>query len=162
MTNSEAQLRQALGYIRWFASLEGDHFDRLLLIASLRSVEADVRLFSEGDPQDYLYILLKGRVAIEIHDPTRGRLRLATVEPVDVFGWSSVTPVVRQRTASATTVLPCELVAFDAEGLRQACDEDHDLGYVVMRRMANVIAARLQVTRLQLLDLFSHPGDEAR
>lgn len=160
MAKKDAQLREALGFIRWFASLKDEHFDRLLKIASLQSVEAGERLFSEGDPQDYLYVLLKGRVAIEIHDPTRGRLRLATVEPVDVFGWSSVTPIVRQRTASATAVLPSDLVAFDADALRMACEEDHELGYVVMRRMANVIAARLQITRLQLLDMFSHPGEE--
>jgi CRP-like cAMP-binding protein len=159
MAKVKPDLKAALGTIPWFAELKDEHFDKLLSIASLRSVAANVRLFSEGDPQDFLYVLLKGRIAIDLHDLSRGRLRLATVEPIDVFGWSSVTPVVRQRTASATTVLPCELIALDADELRRLCDEDHDLGYVVMRRLMNVIAARLQVTRLQLLDMFSHPGE---
>jgi len=30
-----------------------------------------------------------------------------------------------------------------------------------MRRLANVVASRLLVTRLQLLDMFAHPGQEA-
>jgi hypothetical protein len=41
------------------------------------------------------------------------------------------------------------------------CETDHDLGYVVMRRLANVIAGRLLVTRLQLLDMFANPKVEA-
>jgi hypothetical protein len=41
-------------------------------------------------------------------------------------------------------------------------EEDHDLGYVVMRRLANVIASRLLVTRLQLLDMFANPTMEVR
>jgi CRP/FNR family cyclic AMP-dependent transcriptional regulator len=42
--------------------------------------------------------------------------------------------------------------------LRKACDADHDLGYVVMRRLANIVAARLMVMRLQLVDMFSNPA----
>jgi hypothetical protein len=46
--------------------------------------------------------------------------------------------------------------------LRQFCEEDHELGYIVMRRMANVVASRLLMTRLQLLDMFADPsGEEA-
>jgi CRP/FNR family cyclic AMP-dependent transcriptional regulator len=159
MSTEQERLHQALEAIPWFAELAPDHFDRLLTIGELRRVEPEERLFNEGDPQDFLYVLLRGRVAIEMHVPTRGRVRLATVEPPDVFGWSSVTPVVRQRTASATVVLPSELAAFDAGRLRRLLDQDHELGYLVMRRMANVIAGRLLTTRLQWLDMFASPDD---
>jgi CRP-like cAMP-binding protein len=79
---------------------------------------------------------------------------------MDVVGWSSVTPVVRRRTAGAQAVLPSSLVRLDAKGLRQLCDEDFELGYIVMRRMANVVASRLLTTRLQLLDMFANPSSE--
>ncbi|MGA9533797.1 MAG: Crp/Fnr family transcriptional regulator [Anaerolineales bacterium] len=158
MTEDQEHLRQALRAIPWFAELAAEHFDQLLDIGFTLQAEPGEHLFQEGDPQDYLYVLLRGRVAIELHVPARGRLRLATVEPPEVFGWSSVTPVVRQRTASATVVLPSELAAFDADQLRMLMDQDHDLGYLVMRRMANVIAGRLLTTRLQWLDMFALPG----
>ncbi|HEX9796795.1 MAG TPA: Crp/Fnr family transcriptional regulator [Anaerolineales bacterium] len=159
MSKEDPAVRARLAEIPWFMELEQSHFDRLLSIASLRQVEAGERIFSESDEQDNLYILARGRVAIELHVPSRGRVRLATVEPLEVFGWSSVTPVVRLRTASASAVLPSELIAFPADRLRAACDADPTLGYVVMRRLANVIAARLMVTRLQLLDIFAHPSE---
>jgi hypothetical protein len=50
---------------------------------------------------------------------------------------------------------------MDAQKLRRFAEEDHDFGYVLMRRMANVVASRLLVTRLQLLDIFANPTEEA-
>ena len=153
-------LRAALQTIPWFMELKSEHFEQLCGISSLKTFEPGDELFREGDKEDYLYIVLEGRVAIEIYVPARGRMRLFTAEPMDVVGWSSVTPVIRQRTASARAVLPSCLVALDAQVLRRICEEDHDLGYIVMRRLANVVASRLLITRLQLLDMFANPVQE--
>ncbi len=155
-----AAIEAALQAIPWFQRLRADHFVSLAQIAALRTAPAGETLFREGDPEDYLYILLEGRIALEINVPGRGRTRLMTAEPLDVIGWSSVTPVVRRRTATAVAVLPSRLVALDAPALLRRCDADPGLGYVVMRRLANVVAQRLMITRLQLLDMYAHPTEE--
>jgi CRP-like cAMP-binding protein len=130
-------------------------------IAEVVLLEKDEMLFRQGDTQDYLYILIEGRVAVELYSPVRGSLRVFTAEPLDVVGWSSATPVVRQRTASARAVLDSRLVALNAAGLNRLCEEDSELGFLVMRRLANVVAGRLMICRLQLVDLFGHPeGDD--
>ena len=157
--STEDELTTALCSIPWFQELEENLFDLLLSISALRTFESRDEIFKEGDKEDYLYIVLEGRVALEMYVPGKGRVRVYTAEPMDVVGWSSVTPVVRQRTASARAVLPSRLIAIDSTKLRLLCDQNHDLGYVVMRRLANVIASRLLVTRLQLLDMFSHPQE---
>ena len=36
--------------------------------------------------------------------------------------------------------------------------DDHELGYELMRRFAEVIVSRLQATRMQLLDVYHHDG----
>jgi CRP-like cAMP-binding protein len=154
--SNEQELTDALCSIPWFQELESQHFEKMKEIASLREYESRQEIFKEGDKEDFMYIVLEGRVALEMFVPGRGRVRIFTAEPMDVIGWSSVTPVVRQRTASAHAVLPSRLVALDSARLRLLCEQDHDLGYVVMRRLANVIASRLLVTRLQLLDMFAH------
>jgi len=154
------ELVEALQVIPWFQELSDEHFNKIAEISHITQVEKDQTLFSEGDKEDYLYVVLEGRVAIEIYNPIRGRIRIYTAEPTDVVGWSSVTPVVRQRTASVRAVLDSRLVAIDAQKLRCLCDEDCYLGYIFMRRMANVVAGRLMVTRLQLLDIFANPSGE--
>jgi CRP-like cAMP-binding protein len=154
------QLISALQSVPLFQQLSQEHFEKVLEITTLVELDAKQELFREGDLEDFLYIVIQGRVAIEISVPSRGRIRIFTAEPMDEIGWSCITPVVRQRTAGARTVLPSCLAKIDAAKLRQICDEDCDFGYIIMRRMSNVIASRLLTTRLQLLDMFSHPGKE--
>ena len=158
--NTKKELVSALQVIPWFQELSEDHFNKLVEISHIVEIEKDQTLFSEGDQEDYLYLVLEGRMAIEIYGPARGHIRIYTAEPMDAVGWSSVTPIVRQRTASVRAVLDSRLVALDAPKLRALCEEDHHLGYIIMRRLANIVAGRLMVTRLQLLDLFAHPAKD--
>ena len=155
--DEQTELINLLQTIPWFQELEPGIFDKIAGICELVSFEAGQHLFREGDKEDYLYIVIEGRVAVEIHVPGRGKMRIYTAEAMDIIGWSSITPVVRQRTAGARSVLPSRLVRMQASQLYRLCDEDHDLGYVVMRRLSNVVASRLLTTRLQLLDMFAHP-----
>ena len=159
MTSNE--VRKILKSIPWFAELKPEHFEALAQISSIHSLPENTDVFREGDREDRLYIVVEGRVGLEITVPHRGRVRILTAEPMDIVGWSSVIPVVRQRTASARTVLASTLIGLDSERLRQLCDEDHDLGYIVMRRISNIIASRLLTTRLQLIDMFAAPDTEA-
>lgn len=157
---TEQELISALETIPWIQELDPAYFEKLASISSVIEVNAGEKLFSQGDKQDYLYVILKGRVAIEIAVPGKGRVRIYTAEPSEMLGWSSVTPVVHQRTAGAVTVLPCALVRMKASKLQQLFNQNHSFGYVVMQRIANVAASRLLVTRLQLLDIFSHSSKE--
>jgi CRP-like cAMP-binding protein len=145
--------------IPWFQAMTAEHFNKMVSISKIFKFEPGQSIFHEGDKEDYLYIVLEGRVAIEISIPGRGRIRILTADAMEVVGWSSVTPVVRQRTAGARAVLPSRILAIDASDLRRLCDEDHSLGYYVMRRLANVVAGRLLTTRLQLLDMFANPSE---
>jgi CRP-like cAMP-binding protein len=158
--DEKTKLINAMQSVPWFQQMSQEHFERLLEITSLIEVEAKQELFREGDSEDFLYVVIRGRVAIEMSVPSRGRVRIYTAEPMDEVGWSSVVPVVRRRTASARAVLPSTLLKIDAVKLRQLGEEDCGLGYLIMRRMSNVIAGRLLTTRLQLLDMFAHPGEE--
>jgi CRP-like cAMP-binding protein len=157
-TNDKSELIDALQAIPWFQELPSDHFSKLIDISCLRTLEAGEDLFREGDKEDCLYTVLEGRIGIEMRVPGRGKIRIYTAEPMDIVGWSSITPVVRQRTAGARAVLPSRVMCMNAQLLYKACEEDHDLGYIVYRRLANVVASRLLTTRLQLLDMFAHPG----
>ena len=154
---SQQELIKSLQAIPWFQMMTPEHFNKIASIAKICKYEPGQVIFHEGDKEDYLYVVLEGRVAIEMSVPGRGRVRMLTAEPMEEVGWSSVTPVVRQRTAGARAVLPSRLVAFDASELRKMCDEDHDFGYYVMRRLVNVVAGRLLTNRLQLLDMFANP-----
>jgi CRP/FNR family transcriptional regulator, cyclic AMP receptor protein len=50
---------------------------------------------------------------------------------------------------------PTRALVFDANCLRAKCEQDHDLGYEMSKRFSNIITARLDATRLQLLDIYT-------
>ncbi len=152
--------REILQSIPWFGDLDPEHFEKLVRISSVHNLLENEDVFREGDRQDKLYIVVEGRVALEIFIPHQGRVRILTAEEMDVIGWSAVTPGLRTRTASAKAVIPSCLIGIDSEELRQLSKEDYEFGYIIMRRIAHIIASRLMVTRLQLLDMFASPNED--
>ena len=45
-------------------------------------------------------------------------------------------------------------LALDGKCLRTKCDKDHDFGYEMLKRLADVFQSRMEATRLQLLDVY--------
>src|SRR5574340_1279749 len=93
------QITTELQKISWFRELNPEHLHKIAAISHLRKIKADEVLFREGDSEDNLYIGVEGRIALNIFVPHRGKIRISTAEPLDVFVWSSVTPTIHQRTA---------------------------------------------------------------
>lgn len=151
------EVTEELAKIPWLRELSAEHIRKIASISTIRRVKAGEIIFREGDTHESVYIVLEGRIGLEMFVPHKGKVRFYTADQWEIFGWSSVTPNVHLRTAGATAVLDGAVLRVDAEKLGQACDEDHTLGYLVMRRLARVVAGRLLVTRLQLLDMFANP-----
>ena len=111
-------------------------------------------IFRESDVGEFVYLIKEGQVALSISVPGQGRKSILTLGPGQILGWSSLFPSGR-KTANARTVTPTQTLAFNASQLREAMDEDRDLGCALLWAIADVIAGRLRATRLQLLDIFA-------
>jgi CRP-like cAMP-binding protein len=133
--------------------LDPGQVDQLAQIANPVEWSAGTVVFREGDRDALLYVVKEGRVAIEIAVPGRGRVIILTVGPGEVFGWSSIFHQ-RPKTASARAIEPTTALALDAVRLRELCDADPRLGYVLTRRLLEVVSERLKATRMQLLDIY--------
>lgn len=141
---------QSMEFVRDF---ETQHLEKLASIATEVAFSEGEVIFREGDVGELVYLIREGRVALEIRMPGRGRVSLLTVGPGELLGWSSMFPG-RHKTAGARAVRPTRAIAISAAQLWEICEADHDLGYPIMWRVAEVIAGRLAATRLQLLDMF--------
>ena len=155
MSQSHAISRSALDQLTFTQGLESDQQDRIVEIARMREWNAGVTVFREGDFDSSLYVVETGRVAIDIAVPGRGRMTILTVGPGEVFGWSSLF-LQRPKTASARTVEPTRALLLAADPLRELCDTDPRLGYLLTRRILDVVSERLKATRMQLLDIYGH------
>lgn len=110
-------------------------------------------LLREGEAAETFFVLRSGRVALETYAPPRGALVIETLGPGDLVGWSWLFPPYRWH-FDAVALEPVRAVALDGACLRGKCEEDPRLGYELTRRFAGVIVARLQATRLRLLDVY--------
>jgi CRP-like cAMP-binding protein len=113
----------------------------------------DELLLVEGQPADTLFLVQRGRVAIEIHGADRGTLVVETVETGGAVGWSWLFPPYRWN-FDARALGPVGAVAADATCLRAKMDADDEFGRLLVTRVAGVLLERLQATRLRLLDLY--------
>lgn len=115
---------------------------------------ANTVLFSEGSPAAALWVVCSGAIALDMKVPLRGAVRIQTLGPRDLLGWSALVGDGSMST-TATVTEEAELLKLPAAQLKELCINDHTLGYAVMGFVARAVANRLRGTRLQLLDLYS-------
>jgi CRP-like cAMP-binding protein len=114
-------------------------------IGSRRRFARRETLFHEGDPADSFHLVMKGRVAVQVHTALGSAVTLDVIGPGDTLGELSVlTP--GPRAASAIAVEACETMRVPAAGfdeLRAAQPEvfDHLVSQVVAHNRA--LIARL-------------------
>ena len=156
---NQADLTTTIKSIPWFLELQPESLDRLSAIANLCSFAPGDVIFTEGEQHPILYILVEGKVLLESFAPGHGVLPIFVAESLDVIGWSSLTPVVRQKTSTARALENTVALSFSAEPLMELCEMDYELGFVIMRRLSNIVASRYLNHRLHLLELISKKGE---
>ena len=108
--------------------------------------------FVEGDPADAFYFIEEGAVSIELTVPDRPRSSVHQVGAGEILGWSWVSPPYHWH-FNARALKATKAIAFDARCLRAKLEADHELGYELLRRFAEVIVQRLDATQVQLLKM---------
>lgn len=139
-----------LGAHPFLRGLEPRHL-RLLAENAMRvRYQPGELIFREGDPANRFYLIETGSVSLESQSKDEPAIRLQTIGPGDVLGWSWLFPPYYWH-FGARAIEPTTAVFLYGTRLRERCEQDHDLGYELMKRMAQVVIQRLQVTREQLL-----------
>jgi CRP/FNR family transcriptional regulator, cyclic AMP receptor protein len=102
-------------------------------------------------------VIRHGAVGLDIHVPAREPVTIETLHGGDLLGWSWLFPPYKWS-FDGRAVEDTSAISLDGACLRGKCDDDHELGYELMKRFAQVIVERLQATRLRLLDVYGRSG----
>jgi CRP-like cAMP-binding protein len=145
----------------FFLELDPGHLHLIVHRASEDTFGEQEYIFSEGEKAGKFYAILKGKVVLEAFAAQRGQIPIETLAGGEVLGWSWLFPPYRWQ-FSARVVEPTQVIVMDGVYLRDKAEEDHDLGYELEKRMAQVIIQRLQATRRQLLDVYGSYGPYKR
>src|SRR5258708_23955041 len=119
------------------------------------------RLFEDGGHAARFWLIQSGYVTLDVHVPGRGRVKIGTIGMGELLGWSWLFPPYRWA-FGAVSASPVEAFDFDGRAVRARCESDPVLGYELTRRLARVVAKRLQATRVRLLTTSSPPAGPPR
>jgi CRP-like cAMP-binding protein len=133
--------------------LKPEHLELLVGCASNVRFEAGAFVFRQGEEANHFFILRDGKVAVELFAPQKGAVAIDTYGEGEVLGWSWLIPPYHWR-FDARAIEPTRAISLDARCMRDKCENDHDLGYELMKRFARIIEQRLDATRWQLLDVY--------
>jgi len=134
--------------------LEPEYLRLIVGCASNVRFNAGQFLFREGEEANQFFMIRQGKVALEISAAERAVITLQTVGEGDILGWSWLIPPYHWR-FDARAVELTRAIALDGKCLRTKSEEDHNLGYELLKRFSNVIVERLEATRFQLLDVYA-------
>jgi CRP/FNR family transcriptional regulator, cyclic AMP receptor protein len=129
----------------FLAGMDERHQTTLLYGAKQRQFEPGEILFREGEPANTLYLIESGIVALEAG--SSGNV-IQTVSGGEVLGWSWLFPPFAWH-FQARAIEPVRAICCDGGHILVQAEEDPVFGYVIMRRISQLVIQRLQATRRQ-------------
>jgi len=152
------ELTQLLKRSDLFCGLTEEDIRQLVAIGRWVTYNADETIIQEGEPSDSLYIVQKGMVEVVV---PRGAVP-------DVPGPPEVTPVVRlgegqmfgemglvDRGARSATIRALvdgtTVFILPRDAFCALCDQNHSIGYTVMRNIARDLSVKLRHRNLRLV-----------
>jgi CRP-like cAMP-binding protein len=136
-----------------FSDLETRYLDLLVECASLVRFEEDQLIFKEGDPADTFFIVRFGKVAIEMYVPHIGAKTIETLGEDGVLGWAWLFPPYKWH-FDARALQLTRAIAVNGGCFLNKIENDHNLGFIFMKKFNEIMQIRLQATRLRLIDMY--------
>jgi len=124
--------------------LDPDEAAALCPYFEIRNWAADAVLMRDGEPGDFMGILLSGQLAVRKETSFPGKYTLvAVLDPGAMVGEISA---VEQGLRSATVVAmtDVELLTLDSRDLERLLEEKPPLGVKVLKRIIHVLSLRLR------------------
>jgi CRP-like cAMP-binding protein len=147
--NSPDSLYRLVAEQGFFKGLNDPHLQVLADSAMRLDFDPGQSIFQEGTPANRFYIILEGDVVLESDVSERGVVVIETLGPGDDLGWSWLcSPYYFHLGARA--LVPTKTLFFYGTRVREECEQDHELGYQLLKRITEVMIKRLQSTQRRL------------
>jgi CRP/FNR family cyclic AMP-dependent transcriptional regulator len=150
---SGKNLIKTLQGISFLHDIDPAHLEQIANIAEARVYDSSDILFHEGEPAEYVYLVVTGKIMLELCPSTIYEKNLMSVGPGEMLGWSAF---VEQCNYASTGVVvaPTQLIRIEGKQLRAICDKDPAFGYDFMHRIMKALAKRLTTTWSQLANVY--------
>ena len=147
-----------------FDGLSEAEVQKFMKLMKFKKISNNEVIIKEGDNGDTIILLINGEVSITqaltlkntktiADNREKTSIRMDSKKSHHFFGEISLFNEVDKRTATITATSDCEIAILDDEDIINLCNEDHTLGYKIMRNLAEKLASSLERTNSQVLKL---------
>lgn len=123
-----------------FGDLPDETLEAIAGFAATRSFDEGDTIYTFGDDANDLYLVEHGRVRFSMGVGNRPHESGSVMTAGSVFGWAAVLDEQPRRVATATCLDESRLVVIPGAPLLDLFQRDAAVGYLVMRRLATMIA----------------------
>ena len=145
--------KENLKQIELFKFLNDEELDRIIPLCSEEKYEKDDIIFRENEDANKFYIVEKGEISLVIELSKSKETIIRSLGNGDVFSWSALVKPYKWS-VSALCKSQATVIAIPGKKLLEMFEKNHHIGYVCMRRLAEIIGERLRNTSLALLNWY--------
>jgi len=128
----------------------------LPLVQPLQFKDGEV-VFEEGEKAENFYFLRRGKILLEVEISPEIIISLGSIKTGYSFGWSALLPG-SSHTSYAVCAEPSEVFAVPGKNFLDLLEGDHEMGYQVMKFVAEILKNRLDRRTGQFLKVMTkHP-----
>lgn len=125
-----------------FDELNDRELEQIVKAGKLEDLGPGATLTQAGAPANRLYLIVDGKVTVNVEGPQGKTIGADTLGPGQVLGWSAlVGPYI--YTASGVTEEKTTVVVFSGSKLREIFEINNHIGYRVLKGMGAVISRRI-------------------
>jgi CRP/FNR family cyclic AMP-dependent transcriptional regulator len=137
-----------------FAVLDEMQLKALANVMVRRSAPKNRTILKSGDPTDSLYIIIAGRIKVQMSDAEGKEVILSVLGPGDFFGEMGLLDGA-PRAATVVTIEPSEFVYVSKEDFNALLKNNYDMAMVIMRGLVKRLReADRKIESLALLDVY--------
>ena len=147
-----------------FDGLLDTEVQKFIDLMKFKKVNSNEVIINEGDNGDTIILLISGEVSITqaltlkntktvTDNREKTSIRIDSKKSHHFFGEISLFNEVDKRTATITATTDCEIAILDDEDIINLCNDNHTLGYKIMKNLAEKLASSLDRTNSQVLKL---------
>lgn len=154
---ADKSIEQIIAEHPFFAGLSKESMAFLAGCAKKRRLKEDEVLFRHGGKANRFFLVLDGRVTVEVAAIEGPSLDLRNLGPGDLLGWSWLIPPYRWH-FQARAEEPVEVLEFDGRAVLRRCEDDPAFGYDLLKRFSGLMSERLAAARGKMMSEWSPPG----
>jgi signal-transduction protein with cAMP-binding, CBS, and nucleotidyltransferase domain len=137
-----------------FRGLKDDELAQIASLCSARSYKVGEICQEDGKSEERVHFIIKGMAGVAVRFPNvpygTSEVIIENLLPGDSFGWSTL--IGRVPWSTLKVMEEMDVIFIETEDLLKLCNDNKNIGFVVMKNLAGLVATKFRHNRMSILN----------